>query len=204
MDDFKFTDPTVVRTWQAALDLAHTCNYEAAHVHHVTWLAVRLFDELRPLHGLDSHERFLLQLAGILHDIGWIEGGKGHHKVSLRIILTTPLLPLSHGERLLVGSIARYHEQTLPSLKHDHYAALEESQRALVHTLGGMLRLADALDYNHRRRVTDLTCGYDEETIVIRCLVSGDVREEKQEALARCDLLAAAFERRITLKFIKR
>lgn len=195
------SDPTVLRTWQAALDLAKTCNPEVAHIHHVTWLAARLFDELRPLHGLGLRERFNLQLAGILHDIGWIEGGKGHHKTSLRIILTTPLLPLDNSERLLIGSVARYHEQTLPSLKHDHYVALDPQQRILVHILGGMLRLADALDYNHRRRVLNVTCEYDEGTIFVHCAVSGNVNNEKKEARKRCDLLAAAFERKIVLRF---
>ncbi len=201
MLDLYTDDPTVLRTWQAALDLARTCNYEAAHVQHVTWLALRLFDELQPLSGLGPRERFWLQLAGILHDIGWIDGGKGHHKTTLRIILTTPLLPLTQGERLLVGSVARYHEQNLPSLKHDHYIALEPDQRILVHYLGGMLRLANALDRSHRRRVADLACIVGEEEIRVVCQCAGNVEAEKKAARERCDLLAAAFEKRITLRF---
>jgi alpha-galactosidase len=47
----------------------------------------RLFDELQPLHLLGAQERFWLNAGALLHDIGWIEGQKGHHKTALRTIL---------------------------------------------------------------------------------------------------------------------
>ncbi len=75
------------------LRLAQTCDYEANHSHQVTRLALRLFDELESLHHLGQEPRFWLECAGILHDIGWIEGWRNHHKTALRVILTTPLLP---------------------------------------------------------------------------------------------------------------
>lgn len=78
---------------QAVLRLAQTCEFEVNHTWQVTHLALRLFDELQELHNLSQNERSWLIYAGILHDIGWIEGWKEHHKVTLRIILTTPMLP---------------------------------------------------------------------------------------------------------------
>ncbi|TLN24103.1 HD domain-containing protein, partial [bacterium] len=76
---------------QACLRLAQMMEYEADHTHQVTRLALRLFDETVELHKLGELERFWLQCAGLLHDIGWVEGWKGHHKTSLRIIQTTQL-----------------------------------------------------------------------------------------------------------------
>ncbi len=77
----------------AVLELAQTCEFDSSHTHQVARLSLRLFDQLQPLHDLSGKERDWLHYAALLHDIGWIEGWKDHHKVSLRIILDTPLLP---------------------------------------------------------------------------------------------------------------
>ena len=52
------------------------------HVKFVTGLALQIFDELNDLHHLGNKERFWLICAGILHSIGWVEGGKNHAKKS--------------------------------------------------------------------------------------------------------------------------
>ena len=75
------------RRLQAVLQLAKDCDYEEEHTHQVARLSLRLFDELEPLHRLGPKERFWLRCGALLHDIGWIEGRKGHHKTSLQLIL---------------------------------------------------------------------------------------------------------------------
>ncbi len=76
------------------LTLAETCGYESAHTWHVTHLALSLFDQLSGLHRLGLEEKFWLEAAAILHDIGWVDGWRGHHKSSLRIILQTTHAPV--------------------------------------------------------------------------------------------------------------
>ncbi len=102
------SDESVENTILAAVtDLAKTCESEYEHVTHVAFLTLRLFDGTKDLHKLTQEDRFLLQCASILHDIGWVEGWKNHHKAALRIILETTLLPFNQREILIVGSIAR-------------------------------------------------------------------------------------------------
>ena len=95
------SNPTSTLT--AVIQLAQTCDYDSSHTSQVTRLALRLFDQLQPLHNLGTQERDRLHYAGLLHDIGWIEGWREHHKVALRIILDTPMLPFSNKERLIIG-----------------------------------------------------------------------------------------------------
>ena len=47
---------------QAVLQLAEKCDPEPAHARHVTLLALRLFDELQPLHGLGADGALLAAL----------------------------------------------------------------------------------------------------------------------------------------------
>ena len=182
---------------KTVLRLAQTCEYELEHTNQVTFLAVRLFDELQNLHQLGEIERSWLVYAALLHDIGWIEGWKSHHKVTLRIILNTPMLPFNNIERLIIGSIARYHHKALPELSHDHYAALSPGQRQRVDILAGCLRLADGLDRSHQQLITDLKCKVTKKKIRITCESSQPALEEYAAAQSKKNLLEMAFSRSV-------
>ena len=119
--DISSRDPRL----EAVVRLMHAALGDSRHSIHVTWLALRLFDELRPLHELGAEERFYLEAAGLLHDVGMMEKSGSHHKQSLHVIQNAALLPLDSRERMVIGSIARYHRKAMPSLRHDHFAALE-------------------------------------------------------------------------------
>jgi exopolyphosphatase/pppGpp-phosphohydrolase len=186
---------------KAVVRLAQTCDYEASHSHQVTRLALRLFDELEPLHHLGLGQRYWLACAGILHDIGWIEGWHNHHKTALRIILTTPLLPFNNKERLIIGSIARYHRKVLPNISHDHFASLEADDRQIVCILSACLRMADGLDHSHQSRVKDLRCKIKTKKIVVVCEVTSESEEEALAAQQRTNLLAAVLQREIVIEW---
>jgi len=180
---------------KTVLRLAQTCEYEVEHTNQVTFLAVRLLDELHSLHHFGQVERAWLVYASMLHDIGWIEGWKNHHKVSLRIILATPMLPFNHKERLIIGSIARYHRKSLPDLTHDHYSALLPAQRHIVDVLAACLRLADGLDRSHQQRLKDLHCKVTKKKIRITCDTTQPASDEYEASQAKKDLMELAFSR---------
>jgi putative phosphoesterase len=184
---------------KAVLQLAESCDYEAGHTHQVTHLALQLFDELQALHQLGEEERFWLRCAGLLHDIGWVEGQKGHHKTALRLILEAPLLLFNTRERLIIGSIARYHRKALPDEAHDHYAALQPSDRQTVCVLAGLLRVADGLDRTHASAVRNLACEITSHRIVVRCEVQHPAEAEQQTALDKGELFEQVFERRLAI-----
>ena len=187
-------------TLQAVLRLAEACEYEAQHAQHVTRLALRLFDELTMLHDLGPRERFWLECAGLLHDIGWVEGWKGHHKTSLRIILNTPMLPFGNKERLIIGSVARYHRKGLPNEKHDHFEALTPEEQDTARALAALLRTADGLDRSHQSRVLDLACKVRSKRILVRAAAVDDIQGELDAAHVKSDLMEQVFKRRIVFE----
>jgi exopolyphosphatase/pppGpp-phosphohydrolase len=183
----------------AVVDLAKTCESEYEHVTHVSYLALRLFDDMKPMHGLGDDDRFLLQSASILHDIGWVEGWRSHHKAALRIILETPLLPFSNHDRLIIGSIARYHRKALPMMAHDHFAALSFEDRKKVQILAGFLRLADGLDRTHGRKIRDVKCRIKKNRILIDCASSFSAQEELDGGTEKADLLSLVFDKEVII-----
>jgi len=178
---------------------ASSVSYNEGHSSQVTRLAMRLFDELKELHGLGAEERFWLQCAGILHDIGWIEGQKGHHKTSLRIILADQHLPFDERERNIVGSIARYHRRKLPNKGHRHFAALRRDERQKVKALSAILRVADGLDFTQQSLVKDITSEVSPDQVIINCAVSGDAEIEKERAMKKGDLFEKVFNRDLAI-----
>lgn len=191
------SDPRI----KAVLDLARSCDYEAEHTHQVTRLALKLFDESVVLHGLGQDDRFLLQCASLLHDIGWVEGQQAHHKTALRIILNSPLLPFDERQRLLIGSVARYHRKALPGPTHEHFTVLSEADRRRVSVLAGILRVADGLDRTHRSLVDDFTCTISSRKITIKCRVHWPAEMERQSALDKGQLLETTLGRHVAIEW---
>jgi len=183
----------------AVLALAERNEYVVDHTHHVTDLVLRLYDELQPFHRLDAEARFWLHCGALLHDIGWVEGQKGHHKMSLRLILKASDLPFDKRERRIIGSIARYHRGALPKDKHDHLTALSPVDQYHVTVLAAMLRVADGLDRTHRNVVEDLACRLTPWQIILTCDVCMYPIPEREAALEKADLLERAFDRELVI-----
>jgi exopolyphosphatase/guanosine-5'-triphosphate,3'-diphosphate pyrophosphatase len=189
------------RQLRAVLQLAARCEYERGHTHHVARLSLRLFDELEPLHGLGVVERFWLRCSALLHDIGWIEGQKGHHKTSLRLVLDAQDLLFDERERQIVGSIARYHRGALPKDKHRYFAPLSPVDQRRVTILAAILRVADGLDRRHRSVVDDLRCNISSHRVTVDCIAAGNAEPERERALHKGDLLERAFDRELLIRF---
>jgi len=185
----------------SSYELAKSCGYESEHADQVMNVALNIFDELQPIHELGQKERFLLQNAAILHDIGWINGQKKHHKSSLRIILEDQTLLFDERERLIIGSITRYHRATLPKKKHAHYSSLEPSERKVVSLLAGILRVADGLDRTHQRIIKSVKCEVTLGKIIIKCLVVRSSEADRQAALDKGQLMEKAFDKKLAIEW---
>ena len=191
------TDPEAAV--DAARALARKCNYEAEHTDQVTRLALELFDQLQHAHGLDDRDRLLLNCAGLLHDIGWPAGAKGHHKTAMRLILAAKDLPLSPADRTMVALVARYHRKALPRNGHPHFGELAKSDKRRVRMLAGILRVADGLDRSHGDVVEDVHCEWTDQRLTVRCRTSGPALAELGAARKKGNLLENALHRVLTI-----
>ncbi len=199
---FKDFDSAQRNELKSVLKVAKQCNYEPRHTKLVTKIALEIFDDLNDLHKLGWQQRYYLLCASLLHDIGEnTESDLAHHKIVLKIILNTPLLSFNQKDRLIIGSIARYHRRALPALKHDHYKALSWEDREMVSCLAGILRIADGLDYSHGQRIRGIQSTFDDKKIVIRCFVrKRSVKKEIKSAIKKSDLLSLYFNRDVVFK----
>jgi hypothetical protein len=177
---------------------------DLGHTEHVVHLSLRLFDELQEHHRLGARERLWLECAAWVHDIGWSEGRKRHHKRALHALLNAETLPSDAGERLIVGGIARYHRRALPDAKrHAHLAALRRADQQVVIQLAALLRVADALDFTHQNLIPDLEVERTDGALVIHCR-SPRAMGELHALERKGDLFERVFGRRLRVTWDRR
>jgi exopolyphosphatase/guanosine-5'-triphosphate,3'-diphosphate pyrophosphatase len=131
-------------------------NADRVHAQQVVRLSRALFQGLQAYLGLSDQARDYLELAGYLHDIGKFISNSGHHRHSEYIITSLNLFRLSEREQKLIACLARHHRGAAPSEDYALYRSLTDKDRILVQKLSALLRMADALDRSHDRKVREL------------------------------------------------
>lgn len=165
------------------------------HGRHVAFLADRLFDELAELHGLGKKWRRRLHLAALLHDIGFADGRRKHHKISMRRIETDTTLGIADKDRPLVALLARYHRKAWPSQKHKRFADLSGKKRDAICKAAALLRIADGLDYRHLGNIQDVSVEVTDSAIRLQLRSCGECAPEQARAVKKGDLLEHLTER---------
>lgn len=167
------------------------------HGQRVAVIVAQLFQDLTELHNLDDIWGHRLHLAAQLHDIGFAEGRKGHHKVSMRIIEEDLSLNIQDEDRPWVALLARYHRKAWPSNKHERFAALNRKERKALSKAASLLRIADALDYTHKGLVKRFEVMVKKHKVIITLHCSGDCLAEMERVLKKGDLFMHIFEREL-------
>jgi exopolyphosphatase/guanosine-5'-triphosphate,3'-diphosphate pyrophosphatase len=185
---------------RSVIALARRCAWHKSHSEQVARLCVKLFDETKPLHGLGTPERELIEYGALLHDIGWHIGRTGHHKHSMYLIRHGDLKNFSPEEIEIVANIARYHRKSGPKQKHDGYANLSPRGKMIVRTGAALLRIADGLDRSHSSVVRDVRCRVAGKEV--KCVVSTrwDAQLELWGAKRKREMFEKVFKRDMTFE----
>jgi len=177
----------------SARSLAKRFHYDEDHAMHVKNLSLELFDALKKEHGLGKHERMLLEVSAILHDIGTYLRTSGHHKHGEYIVANSEIFGLNREDINIVSNVVRYHRKSPPLATHVNYIALPREARIVVLKLAAILRVADALDRSHSGRVRELSFERTEDRFLIRPSQSLDFSLEKLSLAEKGDMFEDVF-----------
>ena len=169
------------------------------HAFKVRDLALRIFDELKRLglHNMGSRERFWLEAAAILHDIGVSAGGE-HHEASRDLILSSKELKeiLNCLDLEAIAWIAFFHRK-----KPDPFEFEDEKWREVLESeygesvvrLAAILRIADALDRSLRQVVRDVELERKDDVVLIKVYSEEDVTIEIDRVYKKAQLFEKVF-----------
>ena len=178
---------------RSVLDLARRCDWHQTHSEHVAALTLKLFDELRSLHGLGTGERELIEYGAMLHDIGWHIGRKSHHKHSMYLIANGDLKEFSPEEVRIIANVARYHRKSMPKKSHKGYAELSGHGRRIVDVGAALLRIADGLDRSHASVIQSLSCKIGDNKLKCKVVARSDAEFEIWGARRKMDMFTTVF-----------
>lgn len=162
----------------SAISLGRKYHFDEPHARHVADLALSFFDQFVGEHGLDQHARLLLEVGALLHDIGNFVRSSGHHKHSQYLVANSEIFGFSREDIRIISNIVRYHRKATPQSSHTSFTSLRRKHRLTVLKLGAILRIADALDRSHSRRVRGITVEVTEEDVLLHCEYTGDLQVE--------------------------
>jgi exopolyphosphatase/guanosine-5'-triphosphate,3'-diphosphate pyrophosphatase len=171
--------------------------YEERHALQVADLAEKIFDRIAPIYNLKRHLRTLLSAAALLHDIGYHISHESHHKHSFYLIKHSEITGFSEPEKLLIAHTARYHRGSMPKESHTDFMKLNAESRRTVAQIGGILRLADALDHGYENRIKDLKFKRGAQNMTLKLISDEDCAAELKAVEQKKDLFEAAFDTKL-------
>jgi exopolyphosphatase/guanosine-5'-triphosphate,3'-diphosphate pyrophosphatase len=185
---------------ESALRLGRKYYFDEKHGTIVARLAVQIFDQTKMFHELDDEARLILEVAALLHDIGHYVNVANHHKHTLYLIQSSPLIGLTSLQMDMVANVARYHRKSPPKAQHKPYEDLPPKQRLVISKLAAILRLADALDHEHASTVESVEVEYKRPRFLFRLKGKGDMLLEKWALAAKRDLFESVFNANVVVE----
>ncbi len=172
-----------LQAWASVLDP------DFAHTRRVSALAVQLYDGLARVGVLrmdGSVARQWLMAAAVMHDVGKRKGDKGHQRRTQKKI---EKLELPYGwkdEQLkMIALIARYHRGDWNAIPRAELGGLRAASVRSAQKIGGVLRLANALDQTHEGAIQRIEVTRGETGITV-------IAEGLQDASRLAEKIAAA------------
>ncbi|MFN0204699.1 MAG: HD domain-containing protein [Planctomycetota bacterium] len=176
-------------------------HYDSAHAAKVRELAFQIFDTLRSNHQIAAREaeleRTLLGVAATIHDIGEFVGYAHHHKHAYYIISNSELGGVSAEDMRIIATAVRYHRRAHPSDRHPEYTNLSREERKRVSRIAAILRLADALDREHRQKVESLKITIRRNEMLLIPKATGDILLERWAVESKGELFQQVFGLRL-------
>jgi exopolyphosphatase/guanosine-5'-triphosphate,3'-diphosphate pyrophosphatase len=166
---------------QQARRFAARMRSDATHCEQVRRLAVQLFNQLAPVHGLAPEQRVPLELAALLHDTGRMVHARAHHKHGEYLVRHADIPGLGRHQQQVVACLVRYHGKSTPEPHHRLYRSLAPAERLRVRQLAALLRIAVALDADNSQTVRRVEAKIQHDTVWLRAAAAGQTRLDLRE-----------------------
>ncbi len=188
---------------QSVMTLARKYQVDQQHADTVRRLSQKLFRALQTEHNLSPKFELLLTAAAVLHDIGNFVAISGHHKHSMYLVRNSDIFGLSPADVDMVALCCRYHRRALPRPSHPVFSSLDRDQRINLVKMAAILRVADALDRGHNRRITDVDVRIAPDKVVLQVRNVTDLTLEQLALAHKGDLFEQVYGKTVVLQIQK-
>lgn len=162
--DRGFTD----RVRNTLYALGSRFNMDTRHAETTVKFSMKLFDALKPLHSLGKREKFILEAAALLSDVGYYIDTKKHNQHSYYLVQSVEIPGLPRETVKLVSYLVLMHNGDVEDWFENKYHYFPMEKQLLIKKLVSMLRIADSLDASHMNLITDFDVEILPEKILIK------------------------------------
>jgi exopolyphosphatase/guanosine-5'-triphosphate,3'-diphosphate pyrophosphatase len=117
---------------------------------------------------MSRRDKLLLEVAGILHDVGTFIAARDHQRHSQYIVSHSEIFGLHQEDIDIVSNVIGSHRGPPPQETDITYIALQREDRMRVLKMVSMLRVADALDRRHSQHIQTIEVERRRDTLMIR------------------------------------
>lgn len=176
-------------------------NMDKIHADYVYNLTLRLFNDLKPLHGLTEDCGNILMTAALLHDSGIDIRFYNHNDHSFYMILNSGLMGLDHRELVMSALAASMHRSKKSRIKVSPYKdLLSKKDLKAVDVISAFLRLSESLDITLNQIVQDIETTICDTKIEILLKTCSDASVEISHAQSSGLFFKKLFNRKLVLK----
>ncbi len=169
-------------------------DYNEQHAEQVVRLALSLFDQLRPIHGMEADLRLVLEVAALLHDVGDAISHKSHHRHGEYLIRNGEIPGLRGWRCDMVAALVRYHNsKSEPQVEHASYASLDGQRRRQTRVLTSLLRIAEKLESEHAQRIAGLDVQIDGRKAIFQIRAAEGTRLDVMGLERKAELFETEF-----------
>ena len=161
----------------AAKTISKRYSIRSEHVSLVEKNALLIYDSIKKYHGLSERERFLLEIACILHDCGQYINMLNPEQCSYSIIMSTEIIGLSHKEREIIANVVKYNTMAFDA--DDALWSFDRKDYLTIAKLTAILRVSNSLDRGHRQKFQDIEVAVKDNMLVITAHTFEDITLEK-------------------------
>ena len=173
-----------------AKNISQRYSIRGEHVNLVEKNSLLIFDSIKKYHGLSDRERFLLEIASILHDCGQYINML-NPECSYSIIMSTEIIGLSHKERSIIANVVKYN--TMVFDEDDALWSFDKKDYLTIAKLTAILRVSNALDKGHRQKFRDIDVDVENNKLVITAHTFEDITLEKSYFAERVDFFEEVY-----------
>jgi CHAD domain-containing protein len=176
-------------------ELCERFQVDLAHARWVRDLALALFDATLSIHKLGPELRRLLEVMGLLHNVGLETDPDRHHIAGAEIVLENPPEELSEIETRMLAAAIYLHRKRMrrKRLRAEVVVSLPPSILRDTLVLASLVRLADGLDYAQSQ--ASVLKEVHITSAAVQVVVSGPSAEvDAARAQAKADLWETLFD----------
>jgi exopolyphosphatase/guanosine-5'-triphosphate,3'-diphosphate pyrophosphatase len=194
-------DEFYVQIIASAQNLARKFKCDERHYEHVRMIAIQVFDALKDELSMGHHERMLLDVAAILHDIGMFIHGSDHEIHSRYIIAHSEIFGLNKDDVEIISRVAYLHRGVYRRQQETGSQSMpRRADRVLILKLASILRIADALDRGHAQKIKEFSVEIKNDTVILRCTENHANVLEKIALAEKADLFESVFGYKVFLE----